>query len=137
MLHDEQYNKGAVAFWGDVVVHRAVLLGGGRLCNGQRAHGQWHLGGCCGVSGGVVGGEAAMRRTRHGGGDRGEKLVRWTTRVLLVVAFRDNVAVRRGVLSGERRQCNGQRGGMQRCVCILFAHGHRQDPLEEGEGSHY
>jgi hypothetical protein len=28
-------------------------------------------------------------------------------------------------------------GGMQRCVCILFAHGHGQDTFEGGGGSHY
>jgi hypothetical protein len=37
---------------------------------------------------------------------------------------------------GERQWCNGQWGGMQQCVCILFAHGHGQDQLEGGGGSH-
>ncbi len=114
-----------------------MLLGGGRPCDGQRTHEQRHLGGCCGVSGVVVGEEAAVQRTRHGGDGRGERVVQWTKRGLLVIAFRDNVAVRRAVLSGERRRCDGQRGGMQRCVFFLFAHGHRQDPFEGGEGSHY
>jgi hypothetical protein len=45
--YDEQHVKGAVAFWGDAVVHREVLLGGGQPCDGRRARGQWHSGGCC------------------------------------------------------------------------------------------
>jgi hypothetical protein len=52
-------------------------------------------------------------------------------------AFWDNAAVRRAVLLGERRRCEGQRRGMQWCVCFLFAHGHGQDLLEGGGGSHY
>ncbi len=52
-------------------------------------------------------------------------------------SVRDNAAVQLAMLSGERRQCNGQRGVMQRCVCILFAHGHGQDRLEGGGGTHY
>ncbi len=43
--HDKQHDKGAVAFWGDMVVHWMVLLGGGRLCNEQRARRQQHVGG--------------------------------------------------------------------------------------------
>ncbi len=50
----------AVAFWGDAAVHWAVLLGGGRPWDAQRAHGQRHLGGCGGALGGVVRREVAM-----------------------------------------------------------------------------
>jgi hypothetical protein len=97
---------------------------GGRWCNGRCIQGQQHLGGRCSALGGVVGGEAAVQRTRHGGGGREEKVVQCTTRGSWAAAFRNNVAVRQVVLSGERRWCNGLRLGMQRCVCILFAHGH-------------
>ncbi len=61
--HDKQHVEGAVAFWGDVAVHRAVLLGGGRLCDGRRARGQWHSGGRCGGSSGIVLGEVAVQDT--------------------------------------------------------------------------
>ncbi len=124
MQHDEQHNKGAVAFWGDAAVQRAVLLGGGRPCDGRRARGQRYSGGRCGASGGVAGGEAAVQRTRHGGGGRGEKMVQKTTWGLLAAALWDNAAVQQAVLSGEMRRCNGRWGGMQRCACILLAHGH-------------
>jgi hypothetical protein len=86
--------------------------------------GMWCIGWCCW-------GEAAVLRTRHVGGIGGEKVVKRTTRGSLVIAFRENVAVQRAVLSGERWRCDGQWGGMQRCVCILFAHGHRRDPWRE------
>jgi hypothetical protein len=84
--HGEQHDEGAVAFWEYVAVHWTVLLRGGRLCDGRRAHWQRHLGGHCGASVGVVRGEMAVRWTRHGGG------------------------------GGERRWCVGPRGGrgMQR-----------------------
>ncbi len=76
--HDERHVKRAVAFWGDVAVHRAVLLGvwaavrwtmrsraaafgGTLLCVGR----------CCRGRGG---------RARHGGGGSGEKVVGRTTR---------------------------------------------------------
>ncbi len=106
-------------------MHWAVLLGGGRPCNGQCACGQWHLGRRCGALSGVLGGEVAVQWMRHGGGGRGEKVVQQTTRGLWAAAFWDNVAVQWAVLSGERRWCDGQQGEMQQCVCILFAYGHR------------
>ncbi len=59
-----------MAFWGDVVVHWVVLVGGGQRCDGQRAHGQQHLGGCCCALGGVVGGEAAVRDRVEAVGER-------------------------------------------------------------------
>jgi hypothetical protein len=68
--HDEQHVEGAVAFWAYVAVHRAVLLGGGRPCDGRRARGQRHSGGRCGASGGVVGGEADLRDTVEAVGER-------------------------------------------------------------------
>ncbi len=52
-------------------MHWVVLLGGGRPCNGQRACGQLHLGGRCSVSGGVVGGEAAVQDTVEAEGREG------------------------------------------------------------------
>ncbi len=103
-------------------MNQAVLLGGRRPCNGQRAHGQQHVGGRCRVSGGVVGGRGG--RARHIGGGRGEKVVQRTTQGSWAAAFRDNAAVQSAMLSRERRRCNGPRGVMQRYVCILFAHGH-------------
>ncbi len=60
---------------------------------------------------------------RQGGGGKGEEVVQQTTQGLWAALFRDNTVVQWAVLSGERR-CNGQWGGVQRCVCILFAHGH-------------
>ncbi len=89
--------------------------------------------GCCGALGGVVGGEAAVQQTRHGEGIRGEKVVRPTTRGSWATAFRDNE--QRAVLLGAGQQSNAQWGAMQRCVCILFAHGHGRDSLEGGGGS--
>ncbi len=120
------------------------------------------MGGCGGTLSSVVGGWAAVQwttclqtaafggtlwcvgrccrgrgsRARHSGGGRGEKVVR-TTWGSWAAVFRDNAMVQWAVLLRERRRCNGQQGGMQRCVCILFAHGHGQDPLEGGGGSHY
>jgi hypothetical protein len=114
-------------------VHWVVLLGGGWPCIGQRACRQRHSGGCCGASGGVVRGEAAVQWTRHGGGGRGEKMVQRTTRGLLATALWNSAVVQRAVLLGERRRCNGRQGGMQRCASILLAHGHGQDPLEGGD----
>ncbi len=58
-------------------------------------------------------------------------MVRRTTRGSWAAAFRDKAAVQWAVLTRERRGCDGQRGGVQRCVCILFAHGHGQDPMED------
>jgi hypothetical protein len=86
-----------VAVLGDVAVHRAVLLGGGRPCDGRRTHRQWHLGGRCGALDGVVGEEVAVRRTRHGGGGRGEKVVQRTTRGSWATVFRDNAVVQQAV----------------------------------------
>jgi hypothetical protein len=69
--HDEQHVEGAVAFWGDVAVHRVVLLGGGRLCDERRARGQRQSGECCGASGGIVGGEVAVQDTVEAVGREG------------------------------------------------------------------
>jgi hypothetical protein len=63
--------RGLWHFGGDVAVHRVVLLGGGRPYNGQRARRQRHLGGRCGASGGVVGGEAAVQDTVEAVGRKG------------------------------------------------------------------
>jgi hypothetical protein len=65
----------AMGYWGDVAVHWAVLLQGGQPCNKQHACRQRHLGGRGSALGGVVGGEAAVQQTRHGGGGRGEKVM--------------------------------------------------------------
>ncbi len=61
--HDKQHIECAVEFWGDMAVHRAVLLGGGWLCDGQCARGQRHSGECCDASGSVVEEEAAVQGT--------------------------------------------------------------------------
>jgi hypothetical protein len=61
--HGKRHVKRAVAFWGDVAVHRALLLGGWAACNGQCACRQRHLGGRCSALGGIVGGEGAMQDT--------------------------------------------------------------------------
>ena len=42
-------------------------------------------------------------------------MVQRTMRGSWAAVFTDNVAVQWTVLSGERRQCDGRRGGMQRC----------------------
>ncbi len=91
------------------------------------------MGGHCGASGSVVGGEAAVQDMVEAMGREGG-----VTDHTGVVgrSVRDNAVVQRAVLSGERRRCDGRSGGMQRCVCILFAHGHGRDPLEGGGGSH-
>jgi hypothetical protein len=34
LQNNKQHDKGAVAIWGDVAVHRALLLKGGRPCDG-------------------------------------------------------------------------------------------------------
>ncbi len=81
--------------WGNVAVHWAVLFG--------RTRGQQHSGGCCGASGGVVGGEAGVQQTRHGVGGRGEAVVRRTMQGSWAAAFGDNVAVQLAVLWGERQ----------------------------------
>ncbi len=60
-----------MAFWGDVSVHRAVFWRGGWSCDGQRARKQWHSGGCCGVSGSVVGEEAVAGDTVEAEGREG------------------------------------------------------------------
>jgi hypothetical protein len=65
-------------------------------------------------TGSVVGGEVVVRDMVEA--QRGEKVVRWTTRGLWAASFTDTSAVQRAVFSGERRWCDGRRGGMQRCV---------------------
>ncbi len=91
------------------------------------------MGGPGGASGGVVGGWATVQwmmrlqaaafggtlwcirwccqgrgsRAKHGGGSRGEKVEQQIMGGSWAAAFRDNAVVRRAVLSGERRRCDG------------------------------
>ncbi len=62
--------EGAVVFRESVAMHLVGLVGGGQLCNGQHALGQWHLGGRCCASGGVVWGEAAVQDMVEAVGER-------------------------------------------------------------------
>jgi hypothetical protein len=90
------------------------------------------------LAGSGIRGDAAMRRavllgerppceTRWSG--RGEKVVQRTTWGSWATAFRDNAVVLQAVVVGEAA-VQRTTGGMQRCVCILFAHRHGRDKLE-------